>query len=192
MKRSLVIFSLICCLLLLCSFPFTPAVSSVVAETTGANENQVLTARFLNMLNHNLAYGKDFYDTEVLTKDAVVSLATGRSVADGDYVAVDAVRDFLFSMYGVQKTDFSDFQTGWPQKEGYVYIVPCGYTTYRHDLITAEKNEDGSFSVTTAVTVTPHDGKLEHYECHALFLENSASQFGYQLLSADLLAQTTV
>lgn len=186
------VFALVLCLVLLCSFQLKPTATHLVAEAETQTETdtaQVLSARFLNMLNHNQAYGEDFYDTDTLTERSVVSLLDRRE-ADSDYIDAVFVQDFLLSMYGVEKSDFSDFQTDWPQKEGCVYIIPRGYTEYQHELVHAVRNEDGSYTVVTDVTVTAHDGEVESLEGVALFLENSESPLGYQLVSADLFEKS--
>lgn len=192
MKRNMTVFALVLCLVLLCSFQLKPTATHLVAEAETQTETdtaQVLSARFLNMLNHNQAYGEDFYDTDTLTERSVVSLLDRRE-ADSDYIDAVFVQDFLLSMYGVEKSDFSDFQTDWPQKEGCVYIIPRGYTEYDHELVSAVRNEDGSYTVVTDVTVTAHDGEVESLEGVALFLENSESPLGYQLVSADLFEKS--
>lgn len=192
MKRNMTVFALVLCLVLLCSFQLKPTATHLVAEAETQTETdtaQVLSARFLNMLNHNQAYGEDFYDTDTLTERSVISLLDRRE-ADSDYIDAVFVQDFLLSMYGVEKSDFSDFQTDWPQKEGCVYVIPRGYTEYQHELVHAVRNEDGSYTVVTDVTVTAHDGEVESLEGVALFLENSESPLGYQLVSADLFEKS--
>lgn len=191
MKRRMIVLSLVLCLVLLCSFQVEPNATHLVAEaTTETDSSQVLSARFLNMLNHNQAYGEDFYDTETLTERSVVSLLDRREDADSAFIDATFVQDYLLSMYGVEKSDFSDFQTDWPQKEGYVYIIPRGYTEYDHELVSAVRNEDGSYTVVTDVTVTAHDGEAQSFEGVSLFLENSESPLGYQLISAELFEKS--
>lgn len=185
MKRKCMIFSLIACILLLCSFQVKPPISPIVAEAE-TDPAQILSARFLNMLNHNQAYGNDFYDANVLTARSVVSLRNRDGAADSEFIPEQDLHDYLFSMYGVEKSDFSDYGNGWPQKEGFVYVIPQGFTVYEHELVSAVRNEDGSFTVTTDVTVLPHDGEAERCDGVALFLENPDSPFGYQLISAEL------
>ena len=72
---------------------------------------------------------------------------------------------------------------GWTQ----VTEIPKGFTSYEHKDADVRMNEDGTFFVTTLVTVTTHDGEQYEAKAVSLFVENEASAFGYNIVSSDIL-----
>ena len=94
--------------------------------------------------------------------------------------------DYLYNMYGVEVENLSSVNEGFPKKEGYVYIIPRGYTVYKHTIDSVKLNEDGSYTVTTDVIIDSHDGD-EEGKAVTLFVKNSDSRFGFNIISSDII-----
>lgn len=188
MKRRAMMILVILLATVFCSAAFAP-LSAVSAEKTAAvsAEDPVLAARFLNMLNHNASYDADFDSVDTLVNNAVGTLCHLRDSADEDFIDVNIVADYMMNLYGIELTDVSALNAGFPQKEGYLFILPRGLTSYTHRFVSACENEDGSFSVETEVTITPHDGESETVTAVSLFVRNPASAFGFNLVYSNLL-----
>lgn len=150
-----------------------------------ADMEKVLEARFLNMLNHSFAYDEELASVEDLVNCAVTALCvTGGT--DDSFIEESRVEDYLYNMYGVEVENLSSVNENFPKKDGYVYIIPRGYTVYKHTIDSVRLNEDGSYTVTTNVTIDSHDGD-EEGKAVTLFVKNSDSQFGYNIISSDII-----
>ena len=181
-KRMILIFSLIllfsCCLL---------SVNSALAKTsppvtaqTVANPSEVLSARFLNMLNHNFAYDDAYQTEEALVNAAALSL---RDYADEDgFISAEMTAAYVKNFYGVTVEDFSVINTAFEQKEGYVYLIPRGFTAYTHTLVSMIPNEDGTYTVVTRVTESDHDGEAFAATVETLFVPDAQSEFGFHIV----------
>ena len=146
-----------------------------------------LGARFLNMLNRNYSYDDDFYSFETMINNAVLARI---DLAEDDFISTCYVADYLASMYGLQITDYTKYNTDFPQKDGYVYVVPRGYTTYSHKLLSVTENEDGSYTVQSLMTVDAHDDDPQEKSVTALFVPNSDSDFGFVMVYANTSVST--
>ena len=188
------LISLILALVMLASFSvisanpadgadYSSADKTVTAEN--ADTERVLEARFLNMLNHNFAYGEELASAEDLVNCAVTALCV-MGGADGSFIEESRVEDYLYNMYGVEVENLSSVNADFPKKDGYVYVIPRGYTVYKHTIDSVRLNEDGSYTVTTSVTLDSHDGK-EEGKAVTLFVKNSNSQFGFNIISSDII-----
>lgn len=149
--------------------------------------NKTIEKRFLNMLNHSFVYDEDIEDVEEIVNCSVAALLDMRDSEDDSFISESVVSDFVFNMYGVEIDDFSLINSELPQKEGYVYILPRGYSVYSHELVSVSVNEDGSYTVKTKVTVDSHDCDAESFACTTLFVANPQSQFGYNIISSSIL-----
>ncbi len=149
--------------------------------------NKTIEKRFLNMLNHSFVYDEDIEDIEEIVNCSVAALLDMRDSEDDSFISESVVSDFVFNMYGVEIDDFSLINSELPQKEGYVYILPRGYSVYSHELVSVSVNEDGSYTVKTKVTVDSHDCDAESFACTTLFVANPHSQFGYNIISSSIL-----
>ena len=157
--------------------------NAVIAQN--ADMDKVQETRFLNMLNHNFAYDEELASVEDLVNCAVIALCASGST-DGSFVEESRVEDYLYNMYGVEVENLSSVNESFPKKEGYVYIVPRGYTVYKHSVESVRLNEDGSYTITTNVVLDSHDG-CEEGKAVTLFVKNSDSQFGYNIISSDII-----
>ena len=186
MNRKAAVILSVLCIAMSCCFGFSsPAIASGKKESPSVpSETEVLSARFLNMLNHNFVYGADFESADFIVNDSVFSLLPSR---EGDYIPCDALSSFVSDMYGVEITDMSSLNSGYPQKPGYLYIVPCGFTSYEHSCPETVLNEDGTYTVTTKVKVQPHDGAEYTATAVSLFARNSSSGFGFNIICSDII-----
>ena len=186
--------SLILALIMLASFSVISANPAEIDSTASAenatvsesfDKEKVLEARFLNMLNHSFAYDEELASVEDLVNCAVTALCVTKGT-DDSFIEESRVEDYLYNMYGVEVENLSSVNAEYPQKDGYVYIIPRGYTVYKHTIDSVRLNEDGSYTVTTSVTLDSHDGK-EEGKAVTLFVKNSNSQFGFNIISSDII-----
>ncbi len=151
-----------------------------------ADTDKVLEARFLNMLNHSFAYGEDLGSIEALVNCSVAALCNMDGGAEESFMDETRVKDYLYNMYGVEVENLSSVNAEFPKKDGYVYIIPRGYTVYKHTVDSVMLNEDGSYTVTTLVNIDSHDGE-ENGRAVTLFVKNSDSQFGFNIISSEII-----
>ena len=190
--------SLVLALAMLASFSViyaNPAESDALvddnsASSQNADKEKVLEARFLNMLNHSYAYDEELASVEDLVNCAVTALCVSGDI-DDSFIEQSRVEDYLYNMYGVEVENLSSVNADFPKKDGYVYIIPRGYTVYKHTIESVRLNEDGSYTVTTNVTLDSHDGDGEG-KAVTLFVENSDSQFGFNIISSDIITDAFV
>ena len=150
------------------------------------SEQKVLEARFLNMLNHSFVYDSSFDTVEAIVNDSVIALLDMRDSEDDSYISQAVVSEYVYNMYGIEIEDYSEINADFPQKEGYVYILPRGYEIYSHKIASVERNEDGSYTVKTNVTISTHFGQAFTDVCETLFVENTASDFGYNIVFSNI------
>lgn len=148
-----------------------------VANTNTANS--ALEARFLNMLNHNFVYNDAFYNDCALVNDSMVALLS--SSQDG-FMDETVLADYIFNMYGKIYNNFAFLGDNLPTKDGFVYIIPRGYDTYSHKIVKVTDNRDGSYTVLTDVEISYTNGTSEILSAETVFLENSESAFGYNIM----------
>ena len=151
-----------------------------------ADTDKVLEARFLNTLNHSFAYGEDLGSVEALVNCSVAALCNMDGGAEESFMDETRVKDYLYNMYGVEVENLSSVNAEFPKKDGYVYIIPRGYTVYKHTVDSVMLNEDGSYTVTTLVNIDSHDGE-ENGRAVTLFVKNSDSQFGFNIISSEII-----
>ena len=190
------ILSLVLCLMLLavCSSLIAPIVtkgtqvSAAAADEIKVNANE---ARFLNMLNHNFVYNADFEDADTMVNQATLALLDLRDSTNEDYIKDTFVKGFVKDMYGIEITDMSEFNAQYPQLDGYVYIIPRGYTSYTHTIVSVEENEDGSYTVISNVISSDHDAIGNTQKAVSLFVKNASSAFGYNMIYCNIIADST-
>ncbi len=190
------LISLIMAMVMLASFSaiaVNPAESDGIlptdkmAESETADKQKVLETRFLNMLNHSFAYGEELAYAEDLVNCAVTALCVMNGGADSSFIEESRVEDYLYNMYGVEVENLSSVNADFPKKDGYVYIIPRGYTVYKHEVASVRLNEDGSYTVTTNVTIDSHDSR-EEGKAVTLFVRNNNSQFGFNIISSEIIS----
>ncbi len=150
-------------------------------------KNAALNSRFLNMLNHNFVYDNDFYDTEILVNNSALALL---NLAQDGFISESYISDYIFNMYGINITDFASVNTDFEKKDGFVYVVPRGYNICKHRLESVTDNLDGSYTVITNVEISLDDGSVINDNATTVFLKNTDSQFGYNIVYSEIGAKT--
>lgn len=163
-------------------------VSAKATESAPQNANE---ARFLNMLNHNFVYNSDFEDIDTIVNNSSLALLDLRDENNEDFINETFVKGFVKDMYGIEIADMSNLNANFPKLDGYLYVIPRGYTSYEHSIVSVEQNEDGSFTVVSDVTSTNHDGAPKTQKAVSLFVENSESAFGYNMIYCNIVANST-
>ncbi len=188
MKKRIFSLLLIVLIVAVCSSALAPAAADDKAEkvTEQAVSQNALDTRFLNMLNHNFVYNSDFDCADDIVNNSIAALIDLRDKENEDFIAERYVKGFVFDMYGVEIADMSGLNADFPQKEGFVYIIPRGMTGYSHEIISVDQNDDGSYTVVSNVTVDCHDGEPECYKAVTLFVKNQASAFGYNIVYSNI------
>lgn len=190
------VLSLLLCVIMLavCSSLIAPIVtegSQVSAATADEVEVNVNEARFLNMLNHNFVYNSDFENADTIVNNASLALLDLRDSANEDYIADIYVKGFVKDMYGIEIADMSGINADYPQLDGYLYIIPRGFTSYNHTVVSVEQNADGSYTVVSDVTIKDHDAAGKTQKAVSLFVENEDSAFGYNIIYCNIIAEST-
>ena len=184
MKKKIFIITLSVCLFALITCAVMPASANKADVSSEILSDRALDARFLNMLNRNFVYNCDFESADVVTENSILAILDRREDNDSDYISDTVVKGFIKDMYGIEILGINEDPS--VHKEGYVYIVPRGFTSYRHTINSVSENEDGSFTVYSTVTVSPHDDEPFLTTAETLFVKNSASAFGYNIIYSNL------
>ena len=58
-------------------------------------------------------------------------------------------------------------------KEGYLYVLPRGYSLYSHEIVNVTDNLDGSYTVVTNVEISLDDGTVINDTASTVFLKNT-------------------
>lgn len=188
-KRFLAMFAVLCLIVAACFASVPTSADSGTAPKTEAEvtKENILSARFLNMLNHNFVYDSDFDCVDDIVNNSVIALLDMRDAQNPEFVADTYVKDYVKDMYGIEIEDMSGLNAEYPRAEGYVYIIPRGFTEYDHKILSVTENEDGSFTVCTEVILNPHDEAPEVCKAVTLFVKNEASSFGYNIIYSNIL-----
>ena len=182
-KNIFKIFSVFFCFIIL-SFPlYTGFSASEVENTSKPSYSKVRETKFLNLLNHNFVYNKDYESLENIVNNSLIALLDYK---EDDYISQAVVNGYLYDMYGFSIDDYSSINKRLPQKDGYVYVLPRGYTKYNHKPIFSKINDDGTFTFVTEVTVLTHDGQNRVCKCETMLIENENSVFGYNIVRSNI------
>lgn len=199
--KFLSIFSVTLSILMLLIFSFTSAPKTETAmvsindnkiitvsnkESEKISSSKVLESRLLNLLNHNFIYNSDFESIENIVNGSVIALLNMRECSEDSFIAENIVSDYIFNMYGIEIEDFSNINTEFAQKSGYVYIIPRGYSTFEHEMLSVKENEDGSLTAKTKVIINSYDGNEIIDFCETLFIVNPESALGYSIISSNI------
>lgn len=149
------------------------------------SEEKALGARFLNMLNHNFVYNDAFESVYEMTACSEVALL---DKAEDGYIKQSLIAGYLYNMYGVENADFAAVTKDFPQRENYVYVIPRGFSVYKHSAPVITENEDGSYTFVTDVEISSHDSDAETAKATTLFVKNENSAFGFNIISSDISA----
>ncbi len=164
--------------------PEKQIVSAQQPKSVSIDESKVLEARFLNMLNRSFVYNDAFLTVEDIVNCSMPALLKFRNAEDENFIAQNFVSDYVYDMYGIDDIDYNSINTQFEQKAGYVYIIPRGFTVFKHTILSVTENEDGSYTVTTKITADAHDSEVITDICTSLIVPNKNSKFGYNIISS--------
>lgn len=164
--------------------PKNQVVSAQEAKTVSFDESKILETRFLNMLNHNFVYNDAFFTVEDIVNCSMPALLELRDTEDDSFIAQNYVSDYVYDMYGIEDIDYAVINTQFEQKTDFVYIIPRGFTVFKHTILSVTENEDGSFTVKTKVIADAHDSEEITDICTSLIVPNENSRFGYNIISS--------
>lgn len=156
----------------------------VEQEAVEYNPQKALEVRFENILNRNFSYNEEIADIDVLVNNSMIALL---DKSEESFIAEEIVADFVYDMYGIEIVDFSQFNVDMPKKDGYVYIIPRGYSVYNHDVTNITENEDGTVTVVSKVIIDDHDGEKTEAVATTLFVKNESSAFGYNIIHSNFI-----
>lgn len=182
MKKRVVLIAVFVLAAVLFACAFIPA--STDRNVSKAAADNTVNPRFLNMLNHNFVYNSDFENADAVTDNSLLALLDKKDSEYCDYIPEAAVKGFVKDMYGIDILDISEDAS--VHKDGLVYVSPRGFTSYSHTVTDIAENEDGSFTVISSVTVSPHDDSEFITEAETLFVKNENSAFGYNIVYSNL------
>lgn len=164
--------------------PKNQVVSAQETKTVSVDESKVLETRFLNMLNHNFVYNDAFFTAQDIVNCSMPALLELRDTNDENFIAQNYVSDYVYDMYGIEDIDYAVINTQFEQKTDFVYIIPRGFTVFKHTILSVTENEDGSFTVKTKVIADAHDSEETTDICTSLIVPNENSRFGYNIISS--------
>lgn len=150
-------------------------------------QDRVLIARFENMLNHNFVYNNDFSDDQTIIENSTLALLD--YVVDGE-IDRTLVLNFIANMYGREVNPESAVYDFVSASDGMFAVIPRGYTVYTHKILSIENN-DGGYLVHSEMSVNPHDGGEYSVAVESVFVPNSGSSFGYNIISSDYSLSNT-
>ena len=145
-----------------------------------------LELRFISMLNMNYCYGDAFNNPEKMASAAAVTLIDFASDIPGYGICVNKslISGFAESFYGVQ-LDCSEISLE-SSPEG-TLATPCTEVgTQYHKTVSVTETDDG-YEVLSQVTFYYGGDDVEVRIARSVFAENSSSQFGFNLISCELI-----
>ncbi|MBQ0083698.1 MAG: hypothetical protein KBS52_02900 [Clostridiales bacterium] len=184
MKRKALIPIFLVLALTLSVFVFASHSAPVIsADAAKINYQKVACAKIENLLNLNNVFGADFTDNELLVNRAAINL---KALADDEgFIPESAITAYIKDMYDIDLSITDDINADMPKKEGFVYLIPKGYTTYSHEII-SETEQNGYLNVVSEVLITYHDGTQETATAKTVLIENPNCSFGYNILDCEL------
>ena len=190
MKRSFLVMATVIIAVIICVCAFVPASSTSVAEPVVENSSEMgaLEARFTNMLNRNFVYGDTFNSAQAVVDNSTLALLNKRD-EDG-FINEQIVKTFVKDMYGIE-FEIDNSINNLPTKQDSVYVAPRGYTSFSHKILSVKTNEDGSYTVISAVVEKGHDAEESSITATTLFVKNENSSFGFNIISSDLSDEVT-
>ena len=135
------------------------------------------------MLNNNYVYGDEFSSVSDVLLGVEISLL--EESKDGK-IANSKLIDFAKNMYGIDASVFADEGKEPLSADGVTEILPRGYSVCTHKVEGVIENEDGTYTVYSAVTAENHDGFVTGYESISRFAKSEDSRFGYILIASEL------
>ncbi len=158
-------------------------ISERVIETEFDSE-KVFESHIVNILNLNNVYGEDFTSNEKLVNKAAISM---RSYANANgFIEEAVIISFVKDMYDIDLVITDDINKDMPKREGFVYLIPRGYTLYSHNVL--DITDMGEYlSVTSSVNVLYHDNYVEVGVATTKLVKNANCSFGYSIMDAQIV-----
>ncbi len=148
-----------------------------------ADESKVAEAKMQNLLNLNNVYGDDFTNNEALVNAAAINL---RSYAnENGFIENDVVVSYLKDIYDIDIEITDKINVNLPQKQGYVYLIPRGYTAYTHEIVSVNENED-FITVVSLVYIDTHDSQVSVGTATTKLVRNENASFGYNIIDSEI------
>ncbi len=153
---------------------------AVIAE---ADQSKVAEAKMQNLLNLNNVYGDDFTNNEALVNAAAINL---RSYAnENGFIENDIVVSYLKDIYDIDIVINDTINVNLPQKQGYVYLIPRGYTAYSHEIVSISENEE-FITVVSLVYIDTHDSQVSVGTATTKLVKNPSASFGYNIIDSEI------
>lgn len=188
MKRARYIALILAVVMTVCVFVFNPvSASRIKADSKKADPAKIAAAKIENMLNINNVFGDDFTDNEALVNLAAINLLDYAD--DEGFIPEAKIVSFIKDMYDIDVVITDDINSDFPKKDGFVYLIPRGYTVFTHDIISIEYNGD-VITVISNVSARFHDGFENIGTAETILQKNPASAFGFNILNCELKTVT--
>lgn len=186
MKRFILLSLFLVGCLCMNGFILPPTGTNLVdngSVTAVADEKKVTEAKMQNLLNLNNVYGDDFTDNEALVNAAAINL---RSYAnENGFIENDIVISYLKDIYDIDIVITDTINVNLPQKQGYVYLIPRGYTAYSHEIVSVSENEE-FITVVSLVYIDTHDSQVSVGTATTKLVKNQDASFGYNIIDSDI------
>lgn len=151
------------------------------------NPDNALTLRLTQLLNLNRIFDDCIYDSASLVDEAsVVLLQDAETDENMDTIISQAsILSFIYDMYGVT-VDISSLPAEYTDNvpDGYFYVIPRGYDTFSQTITGLSVGDDGKITVTSKLMMNTHEGDVGTGTVTTVFVANSASAFGYNIVSS--------
>ena len=188
MKKSAILAAalLLCCCLLSGAAFADPSSVPAPADTAAVSPigDSVLNSRVAHILSLNYASDCAAESDHDLIQDCSLALLGSAEEIDGFmYVRTSLIEGLIFNLYG-RRVNAGEADLGFiPAVEGYTAVIPRGYDTFEHTLVSVEPTGTG-LTVTSVMAVVPHDGDPYSVRCVTELDENPESSFGYSIVSS--------
>ena len=144
---------------------------------------KVAEAKILNLLNLNNVYNDDFTDNEALVNAAAVNLRS-YATANG-FIENGIVTSYIKDIYDIDVEITESINANMPKKQGYVYLIPRGYTAYSHEIISITESDE-CITVVSIVSIDAHDSNEVIGTATTVLVKNANASFGYNILNSEI------
>ncbi len=184
MKRLIAVCLFLASCLCMNGFITQPAkTDNTVVSSVTPNAALVENARIENLLNNNNVYGEDFLNNEKLVNLAAVSL---RSYADQNgFIEESIITSYVKDLYDIDLFITDNINADMPKKDGYVYLIPRGFTKYSHSIVSVTESTD-YILVISNVTVYYHDGGCDTGVATTILVPNAQTAYGYNIIDSSI------
>ena len=138
---------------------------------------------FAALLNLNYSYGAELSDEDIAYGSMLSLLELAREENGSLALSIEQADSFSKEYYG-RTVSYSD--CGIEVVDGNIIIPAMGYNLYTHELVEASEEGD-TVRVVTRVVCDGHDEVFDAL-CTSVFVKNTESSFGYNLISSEILA----